>query len=135
MSNHQKILLIAQQTREWAEKKAKKEYFTYGSCLCGLCAIASAHLFKALKKQGFDPQIHMAEHLFGDGSHVFITADGFLIDVTATQFEIKKKVVVRPYKSSRKWFWKKQKTFNSISELAKHQYEEGWESSQRVKVK
>ena len=132
MSNHQTIFLIAQNTRKWAEKKAKKDYFSYGSCLAGLCAIASAHVFTALKKQGFTPQLHMAD---GDGSHVFVTAEGFLIDVTATQFDINKKVIVKPYKRPRKWFWKKQRTFNSVKELADHQSEEGWERSQRVRAK
>lgn len=131
MQDKAQIIKIAKNVRKWAERKARRDRFR--DSLCGLCAIASAQLFKELVNHGFSPKIHQSNG--GWGSHVFVTVNGFLVDVTATQFEIDDEVVVKRYRRSAKWFWNKDITFANVESLAKHQKDTGWTREQCVKIK
>ena len=65
--------------------------------LCGSCAIVSAILFKVLKDGGYNPFFWCGENFCQGGGHCWVEVDGFIVDLTATQFAKKyKKVTVIP---------------------------------------
>jgi hypothetical protein len=85
---HSKRHRIARQVRAWAERTAKKEGFPED--LMGLCARSSAQLFTLYKQAGELPLIaYSVRH-----SHFFVLVEGYIVDVTATQFPATRKIVV-----------------------------------------
>lgn len=93
--NVDKIAEVAYSVRKWAELiyEQTKGSKLYGENLCGLCAIASAKLFTELKAEKID---HIK--IVANKKHCFIiTDDNYVVDVTATQFGFKQKVLIEPH--------------------------------------
>ena len=72
------VVKLARIARKTAEKIAKEENLP--NKLNGMCARASAILFRLLKSKGFTPSI-----CFGH-CHCFIEIEDLVVDVTASQF-------------------------------------------------
>jgi len=91
-----KIKRIAKDVRKWAERLQEQEQLWDNNLGC-MCAIASYELFKRLRKARLDPTICFTNG--DDGGHAFISCQGHIVDVTATQFTRKiPKVIVIPVK-------------------------------------
>lgn len=123
------ILSIATRVRAWAERYAERHGFNHN--LRGVCAIASSKLHRELKEIGIDTTINLAQ--VNSNCHVFLTVDGFILDVTATQFSketfyrVREKVILTERKKVFKyWFWNEIKTFSSTKELIEHQISDNW---------
>lgn len=89
------LIRIAKETRTWAENLynhktllGNKDWY---QGLGGMCAICSVELADRLKKVGFSPNIAKND------THVFVLCDGYLIDITATQFGQKRKVTIKKH--------------------------------------
>lgn len=84
---------MAKEVREELIKLAPIFYGVPAKTLCGLCGFGSAMLFERFKKEGLDVQIANAV------GHWFVVCEGFLVDVTATQFG-QAKICVRDYEKT-----------------------------------
>ena len=83
MDTRSQLVKIATKVRDWAEGwNAERDLF--GNDLCGMCAIASGRLHDVLTTHGFEPLIVVSEK--SGGCHCFILCDGYIVDITATQF-------------------------------------------------
>lgn len=129
------IQLIAEEVRQEIEQVAKQKGGMYAN-LCGLCAIASAELFKKLKKSGHSPRI-----CFTYG-HCFIRVGAYLVDVTATQFRVchNKKIVIHRYRDIKSkidgefWFWDTLAYFSCLHKALSYQQEMGWLKDQWINI-
>lgn len=120
-----KIKRIASNTRKWAEKYRTQEHQDFGSDLAGMCGIAAYELFKRLDKAGLKPK-----YCFGDG-HAFVKCDGYIVDVTATQFDDgHPEVTIRPTRSKPYEYWKRPLEFRSRSRIIETLQEDDWPSYQ-----
>lgn len=127
-----KLISIATKARKLAERYADRH--VHLTNLKGVCGVASAHLFKLLDKEGIKAELAFNQH------HVFVLAYGYLIDITATQFDGQKlytpipleKVIVEKYNNIERCptWWKIEATFDSIIGLGKHQQEKHWPNNQ-----
>ena len=82
----------------------------------GFCGIASARLLKHLQAAGLDAKVIEAPP--GSYSHFFIEVEGYLVDITASQFG-KPRIVIRRLSSvnpDEDWFWRKHKTHSKFIE-------------------
>jgi len=79
---------LGYQIRSQMEKLQADHGCWFGD-LSGMCAIASFYLFRLLKKNGYKPAFAINE------GHAFVVCGGYVVDVTATQFDQKRRVVVR----------------------------------------
>ena len=91
MTDKKRILKIATNVRLWGEENNKSGL---DEGLSGLCGICSYEIFMRLRKAKLAPQI-----VFTTG-HVWVFCKGFVVDVTATQFDDSLPcVVVEKYQS------------------------------------
>jgi len=119
---------VATKIRRRLVNKTANEYL---DCYC---AIASFRIWRKLKQLGYTPIFVVyngTEESIGSlgefESHCFVICDGYLIDVTATQFRISEKVIVRPHKKELYWLvTHSAKTHKEIKELLKT-----WPSDQK----
>lgn len=140
-STKAKIVSIATKARKWAEDYAKRNHFKPN--LACMCAIASAHLFEALTKEGLKAKIAY------NSSHCFVLTNGYLVDITATQFNkvqykspiSLEKVIVVKYNSIKPLpdyifptWWKVEHKFDSAWELYCQQQETNWPDYQCVQM-
>lgn len=105
------------------------EYGLIFEGLCGFCARGSAILFNELKKRGYEAKI-----VEGDG-HFYVECEGYIIDVTATQFGPFSTVVVRKSLSvsmQSMGYWKPYKKYNSIESARRQQRNDGWPIEQTI---
>ena len=118
------IRKIARKARIWAEEYARTHRFCRD--LGGMCAIASAKLFRLLTDAGYD-HVRIAVN----GAHAFVICDEEIIDVTATQFGFDK-IVITPLSKvgSSEYFWQAENTFKSVQAFAKYQNENDWSEDQ-----
>jgi hypothetical protein len=65
-------------------EQLQKEYGTWRDNLCGMCAIASSMIFNECKRQGIRAKFVYADKKYE--GHCWIEVQGYIIDVTATQF-------------------------------------------------
>lgn len=87
MTDLEQLINLARFTRTVFEKKASNGW---REDLAGMCYDASCFLYTIAKAHGIDTKI-------GAGyRHYFIVYNNMIIDVTATQFGVKEKVVVMP---------------------------------------
>jgi len=93
--NSKKIRKIANRIRKRLEKIATSLLPGVGAHLGGLCGHGALMLHKELTELGRAPQVASGR------GHWFVVCDGFLIDVTASQFG-QPKVVVRDYEKVKK---------------------------------
>ena len=117
-----KVLPIARSVRKWAERKAEAAKYNPDT-LCGWCAIASAHLFRALKNEGIESELHYVS------GHCFVVVDDYVVDVTATQFaELRAgDVFIKHHKEvDQHWFYQSSHIFEKPMELREHQLKENW---------
>ena len=98
--------------------------------LSGWCAIASMKISRKLKKAGIPHKLHIAVENYCE-RHVFVTVNDYLIDVTATQFGIRKSVVVRQFSKAQEYeFWRSKHSFDDINSLKNHMIKTGWPTAQ-----
>jgi hypothetical protein len=125
-----KIQAIALKTREWAINTRTDDFSEH---LAGMCAIASAELFKRLKAEGFKPKICFTEE------HTFILVDGLVVDVTATQFGSRyKPVSILPFEEAVEdgvWGMEIEYSTRSLKSAAEFQAEVGWPKYQRITIR
>ena len=127
------IINVARAARRWIEKYATKNEFSKDlMCLCG---IASGEIWKRLKNAGVKARIH--EYQAPGEGHCFVEAEGYLIDVTATQFayggQKYPKVIVRRINNidpKTHHFLTKSKTFNTLAAFRKAQIRCHWPEDQ-----
>lgn len=128
-STVKKAKKIALDVRKWAEQYAKRHH--YDSDLCGLCAISSARLSYKLEKAGIP---HKIAH---NDSHAFVVCNGYIIDVTATQFGCRSKVVVRkppkPHEEDALSWWHQKRTNLNSKTFYNTQVRLGWPPEQCAK--
>lgn len=64
----------------------------FSSNLGGLCAVSAYNLFKEFSELGYKPKILLLQNVWC--SHALVIVDKLIIDLTATQFGIKKKYLI-----------------------------------------
>jgi len=105
------IKRIASKVRHWAKNR--------DDCyqdLWGWCGVCSVKIFKELQKIGKNPEFVMIKKEHVRSSHCIVICDGYIIDVTATQFGNDRAVNVIPvvHIDSGKynfWYWDYQSAF------------------------
>jgi hypothetical protein len=120
---------IALEVRSWCENEADKA--RREDNLVGYCAIASAELHKRLMKVGIQSEIHMHNGDFL--SHVFLTVEDHVVDVTATQFSEFRyhPVVIIHCKEAQQYeFFETDETFVDVMSLRKYQAKYKWPANQ-----
>lgn len=120
---------IATDVRYWAEGRAPSECAN----LLGWCARASAELFKQLKEEGFEAEIHAWTSPRDEASHVFVVVDDHVVDVTATQFKefAEEPVLIIHQKEAQAYeFYQSDKVFHSVQELLSWQKKSRWPGHQ-----
>ncbi len=120
---------IANDVRDWCERIAEREYRRED--LNGMCAIASAELWKRLKKAGHTAMICLCEE--DNGCHVFIQYYDHIIDITATQFHKFRNVpvLIRHEKEMLgEIYYRNPIIFNEARKLRTYQVNNGWETKQ-----
>src|SRR6266850_2310085 len=127
---------IAQAVRRWAERNRLQLGCSYPD-LCGLCAIASAELYRRLKRYDSSLKVELAyaeDMLCGHFGHVFVIFNGdTIIDLTATQFEGDyASVEVRKLRSCNSWYWTPINRFDDDESLHEFQVETDWASWQQA---
>lgn len=124
MPKQSDILKLAECTRSWAElarlKTRSEGHFS--ADLCGMCAIASAHLHEVLKNAGVKTTI------VANYDHVFLMIDDMVLDITATQFGDYPKVLYRRH-SELSEFWRRDREFETVQALC--QYVWNWPEHQQ----
>lgn len=128
---------IARRVRKTAETYARTNHL-FPTDLTGMCAIASAMLFRELKAAGYKNLSIVETKLFGMGHCVVVIGYGFdrpiIVDVTATQFDKKHKPVTIMYVDERDtvrhWYWDvtgmSKRRFTSVAALRRSQKKHGW---------
>lgn len=131
-----KIKRLAKGVRKACEKLAFSkqalpfDFYREKDLTC-MCAVASKFLFDCLKDNSFKP-ILVAGHwnkLDGDleTNHCWIEVDNHLIDLTATQINIKEKVVILPLQKTKRAYTLKNK-MRTLKEI-KNEFK-GWSDAQ-----
>lgn len=127
------VAIVAHKVRDWAESYAIKHSEHFGKDLGGLCAITSRKIHQELKQKGIQSSLHLFE---GDNyGHCFITVGNYVVDVTATQFRVRGKVIILPREIATRVFWISHKQFNEAGQLMKYQKETGWPYEQTMLLK
>ena len=105
------IYRTAWEVRRWCERRAKNS--KYWENLCGLCATASKRIFTKLKNAGIP--CTLAETSY----HCFVLTENYLVDVTATQFDLAKVVILNRNKVPAEEYWQPKREFHSLSSFAR----------------
>ena len=106
--------------RRWTERIAAE--YGFRSDLGGLCGVGACRVFKALKYLDYSPV------LVASSDHIFVVAEGNIIDITATQFNLPE-IHIEPFPSSL-WFYLESNRFKTITELCQQQERDGWDAAQ-----
>jgi hypothetical protein len=130
-----KLARIAYKVRDAFEEIGEKEGLP--SDLCGLCLRSSVQLFTAAKY--FDINIQVV----GGYGHCYTMCDGYIVDVTATQFSESESVLIVPpncvveYHDRRSRRWEKGEVCKSLSDVYTKIWDEeyAFESDRRIVVK
>lgn len=122
------IRKIAYQTRQWAEKVAKKypDFFDKED-LCCMCGVASGKLLWMLKQSGIKAQIAVSN------CHTFVLWNGYVVDITATQIsrsrkkvEVFRESMIGEMNDRDLWWYNIEHRFNSVIAFIKFQREVDW---------
>lgn len=117
------IRSIAKTTRAWADKVAPKHGIPKD--LNCFCAIGAKRLYKDLKKAGLRAWIAVNDTDEFD-SHVFVVCNGYIVDITASQFGESdifiKKIGSEPLSKH----WNMNKIFNSERAFTRYLKETDW---------
>jgi hypothetical protein len=122
-----KVHDIAMGVRSWAEELARKRGHSDDFDLNGFCAIASAELFRRLKREAISAELQMAT--CWQGSHVYIVVEDHIVDVTATQFlEMRNEIVVIRHEKElcHLWYYVTSHVFVEPKKLRNAQIEWDW---------
>jgi hypothetical protein len=122
VAEKRKCYNAARRARRWAEANWHR-FEVFDEDLEGMCGIASCILLQELEKEGIDAKIYEAE------CHAYVMYDGYIIDVTATQFG-GPKIMFRRRKKEESYEWYAGKSFTSAKAFVKHQRAVGWPSGQ-----
>jgi hypothetical protein len=148
MDKQSQIKKIAIGVRQWALRHRNK--IDADPDLCGMCAIAAGELHKRLSAAGLDSTIALRNS--SDEGHAFVICEGYIVDVTATQFgSIYRKakadewgrwthlrraraveIVPLVPKKDRPTFWQETSQFKSVDDLIFRQKKSGWPIEQRA---
>lgn len=131
LPEHAMVFQQAKRVRRFIKRLAKERQ---GGDLVGFCAIASAELFRQLKKAGVDHiELAMWINQYND-AHVFLLWQDFVVDITATQFghSWTRAVEIRPLKEAISLLekWQPLYTFKDPDDLRRDQLENGWPEEQ-----
>ena len=126
-----KVIETAALARLWAEERASRLDDSDPDDLSCYCAIASVKLSMLLTAAAIKHRIAMADDLCG--SHVFVLVDGWIVDVTATQFGVDDKIFVKHERApDLRWFHKITRTFGDVHSLVLWQLKKGWPKDQMI---
>ncbi len=125
-----KLIDIGKQVRAWAIEN-RLSYENVDSDLCGMCAITSSRLSKELKEKNIEFEIWESESNIGN--HVFVVSNGFIIDVTATQYRMDDVVVERIEDMKEYVIYKKKRKYKDHMHLINEQQKTGWPEFQIIK--
>ena len=136
MNNREIYLQLGLEARVWAATR------TDFSDLNGMCARASAKLFRLLERSGLKPQLVTYSNALG--SHVVCEVvdehEVDMIDVTATQFgDGHKEVEILPTEEAAQktgyYYWNEnRKVYGSPEELREAQLKSSWPAQQLVNL-
>jgi len=127
-SELKKVEEIAKKVREKVVKKYRRKF---GNDLCGCCAIASGLLHTELLKNSITSKIAMV-NLKSGGSHCFVIYKGYIVDVTASQFQQDDICIFndRKHRNGNDWFWYgRRRIYHSAKDLRKSQLKD-WPKEQ-----
>jgi hypothetical protein len=149
LTKQQRLIRIASNVRKWAEKARPRNRPKNLEFMCGR---ASGELFKRLAAAGFNPTIVIG------ACHAFIECDGYVLDVTATQFNhwnfleavhtdcglphrepYKAVEVVTRRKAKKDPLWMPErkwpaKRFTNLKAALAYQKKQGWSIGQRISL-
>lgn len=130
---HRKVLWATMATRAWCRRVNKHVNYTFPEDLSGMCAIAAAHLLQQLHHAGY-----RSARIVGNDCHFFVEWRGYVIDATATQFNLPP-VYIAHRKQMRKqlttWqhhYYEREYVFSTAEQLRQHQRKDGWPHGQTV---
>jgi len=126
------LLTQAIATRRWLEliwNQDSQEDRLFDYDMCGACAPASIDLHHRLRRHGISAELCISTGMYTRESatacdHVFIEAAGFIVDVTATQFN--KPAVCIVSVGARDKPWLTHSRFDSPGALKRHLHTAGW---------
>ena len=136
------IKRIAHEVRKWAEDYADVHVDESLSIdptdLMGMCAIASARLFTRVQSAGY-----IEARLWSNDIHCFVTYQGWVIDVTATQFNdytwqdyrnytVYEKVHMAMIRECQEEWWFRDHEHTDAVALREFQVRVNWAEGQRV---
>lgn len=127
------VLGIATDVRYWVEGRAEGDSGFNGHDLNGYCAIASAELFRQLKKQGFKPEIHVWYDPSTGDAHAFVVVEDHVVDVTATQFRGFRdtSVVIKHVREAASFeYWNSSYSMDCADAFRKRQKKDRWPARQ-----
>lgn len=139
---YKKLCSLAQQTRTWLESgemAERSEMYNVSASMRGYCGIASGYLSHLLSKEGISHRIAIYHGY--DYEHIFVVVGGYIVDVTATQFNepgsylprtLRRVEIVRHEKTSRDiyHFWTEHERILSLKQLAA--ITRSWSDDQRL---
>lgn len=132
MADIEAIRTIARRVRKWAEKKIE-EHDGFGADLDCFCAIGARELFRALCKEKHFENVSICMNNDGISDHCFVMCDGYIVDITATQFSGNAAVVVKPRENvnlERHPYWNITEECKSVRTFNKRLKETGWPEEQ-----
>lgn len=122
-STPKSLLESAKKVRAQLEKYTPRKWNPNFS---GLCGLGSALLLKELKSKGIQAEI------CENNSHAFVRSQGFILDVTATQFGYLRIVALPAHQAARTAkIWHTRRKFSTLSAFRKHQ-KKHWPAHQQV---
>lgn len=123
-----RIEKIAKNVRMWAVKNRG----SFPPDLEGMCARAAGELLYRLQRAKIKAEIAFKTF------HAFVRYDGYVIDVTATQFGMSEVEIVPQKEAEKHYFWSNRDidgTFSSPWTAARYQARVGWPDDQQIRVK
>jgi hypothetical protein len=131
-----RIFSTASDVRIWAEEYALKNHFR--TDLCGLCAKASAELYRKYTEVGISCVIHSAKY-YNSGHFFNVVANEWLVDITASQFGQSNITIIGkwplPSIYDECWWWKSNTQFQNIKVALLHQMENKWPKHQLIDLR
>jgi len=119
---------IAKRSRQWAMRH--REDYCCKKDLAGMCAIASGYLHKQLLKAGIESFLAI------NHQHCFVVTKNFVVDITATQFDLKPVCIITIDQAidHPDYIWHIEQRFSTPDELQAHQIDEGWPIDQLIEI-
>jgi hypothetical protein len=126
------VRATAESVRFWAEGRAEGTYKE--GDLNGMCAIASAELWRQLNREGIAAEIHAwLCPMDKQSAHVYLVVEDHVVDVTCTQFSKMRNipVFIEHVREAERFDWyHSQEVFPSPAELIRWQKKGRWPADQ-----